>query len=138
MSGDTTGKIRFSTTADSWEKIFSAIEGDGEFAIQRGNVRGIDLTEAVRRISRTPVQGGTTIFAKLSGKMRLTPASYQFSGLILNSGLMQSTGNVEVSKNLLISGKMELQIRGTANQTRVPVSISGPLSSPSVQVLGGG
>lgn len=138
LSGETAGKIRFSTTADSWEKVSAAIEGDGEFAIQRGNVRGIDLTEAVRRISRTPVQGGSTIFAKLSGKVRLTPAGYQFSGLILNSGLMQSTGYVDVSKNLLMSGKMELQIRGTVNQTRVPVSIGGTLSSPSVQVLGGG
>jgi hypothetical protein len=139
FSGEAAGKIRFSTTFESWATIFSALEGDGEFTIRRGNIRGIDLTEAVRRISRTPVQGGATIFERLSGKFRLTPTSYQFSGLVLSSGLMQSTGYVDVaSKDLKVSGKMDLQIRGTANQSRVPVSISGPLKSPSVQVLSGG
>ena len=138
FSGETAGKIRFSTTADSWATIFSGIDADGEFAIRRGNVRGIDLTEAVRRISRTPVQGGATIFERLSGKIRLTPAGYQFSGLVLSSGLIQSTGYVDVSKDLKVSGRMELQIRGTVNQTRVPVVISGPLKTPSVQVLSGG
>ena len=134
FSGETAGKIRFSTKAKSWESIFSAIDADGDFTVQRGSVRGIDLAEAARSVSRTPIQGGVTQFESLSGTIKLMPARYQFSGLVLNSGLMQSTGYLEVSRELLASGKMELKIRGTANQTRVPISISGPLKSPIVQV----
>lgn len=133
FSGEAAGKIIFSSTSDSWATVFSAINAEGEFTMRRGVIRGIDLTEAVRRFSGTPVQGGETRFEQLSGKIRLTPTSYQFPGLMLNSGLMQSTGMVEVSKDLKVSGKMELQLHGSVNQTRVPISISGPLKTPSVQ-----
>ena len=133
FSGETAGKIRFSTNAQSWESVFSAIDADGDFTVQRGSVRGIDLAEAARSVSRTPIQGGATQFESLSGAIRLAPTRYQFSGLVMNSGLMQSTGSLEVSSELMASGKMELKIRGTANQTRVPIAISGPLKSPFVQ-----
>ena len=134
FAGEASGKMRFSAIADSWANIFSEIGADGEFSMQRGSIRGVDLTEAVRRASGAPVQGGSTLFEQLSGKIRLTPTSYQFPGLVLNSGLMQSSGHIEVSKDLKVSGRMDLQMRGTVNQMRVPVTISGPLKAPEVQV----
>ena len=132
--GETAGTIDFSASSDSWSAIFSAIHADGEFSIRRGSVQGIDFAEAMRRVSTKPVEGGKTVFEQFSGKIRLTPTDYQFSGLIMNSGLMQSTGRIDVSKDLKISGKMELQMRGTVNQTRVPVLINGPLKNPTVQI----
>ncbi len=134
FAGEAGGSLRFSAIADSWANIFSEIAADGEFAMRRGSIRGIDLAEAVRRASGAPVQGGATLFEQLSGKIRLTPTGYQFSGLVMNSGLMQSSGHIEVSKALKVSGRMDLQMRGTANQMRIPVSISGPLKAPEVQV----
>ena len=132
--GDVAGKLRFLTTSDSWSTIFSAINADGDFSFGRGSVGGIDLAEAVRRVSDSPVQGGTTVFEQLTGKIKLMPSSYQFAGLALNSGLMQSTGAVEVDKDLNVKGRMELQMRGTVNQTRVPITIGGPLKAPLVTV----
>lgn len=133
FSGDAAGSVRFSASADSWPAIFSAINADGEFSVRRGNIQGFDLAEAVRRVSNAPVQGGATMFEQLTGKIRLTPMNYQFLGLVMDSGLMQSTGFVSVSKELNVSGKMDLQMQGSVNKTRVPVSISGPLRTPSVQ-----
>lgn len=134
FTGGIFGKLRFSSTADSWATIFSAINAEGNFTVRRGSIRGIDLAEAVRRVSNMSVQGGATQFEQLSGSVNFTPTSYQFNGLILDSGLMRSTGQVEVGKNLEIRGKMVLQMRGTANQTRVPVTISGQLDAPELQV----
>lgn len=136
FTGDISGQFSYSmaTGTGSWASLFSALNADGEFSIQRGSVRGIDLAEAVRQISQAPVQGGATSFELLSGKMRLTPTKYLFSGLKMNSGLMQSSGHVEISKDLKLNGKMDLQMRGTVNQTRVPIEISGPLNTPSVQL----
>lgn len=134
FTGGLSGKLRFSSTADSWTTIFSAINAEGDITVRRGSIRGIDLAEAVRRVSNMSVQGGSTQFEQLSGSVNFTPKSYQFYGLILDSGLMRSTGQIEVKKNLEIRGKMELQMRGTANQTRVPVTISGQLNAPELQV----
>jgi hypothetical protein len=134
FSGDAFGKIRFSMAAETWSAIFSAISAEGDFGIHRGKIRGIDLAEAVRRVSGTPVQGGVTNFEQLSGKFRLTPARYQFTNLTMNSGLMQSSGALEISKDQMVSGRMDLQMRGSVNQSRLPISISGPLKSPIVQI----
>jgi hypothetical protein len=134
FTGETAGKIRFSATADSWASIFSAIEANGEFTMHRGSVRGVDLAEAVRRVSKASVQGGLTLFESLTGRIKLSPTKYQFTGLVLKSGLMQSVGYIDVSKGLEISGMIELQMQGTVNQTRVPLSISGPLGTPIVKV----
>ena len=137
FSGEAAGEVRLSTTADSWADLFSGIEAHGKFSVGRGSIRGIDLTEAVRRVSSAPVQGGATNFESLSGRIGLTPTIFRFTGLVLNSGLMQSTGFIEINKALNVSGRMELQMRGTVNQTRVPISISGPLGTPSVQAAKG-
>lgn len=134
FTGDTSGTLRYFATADSWRSIFSRIEGSGELMMRRGSVRGVDLVEAVRRVSKTSVQGGSTSFETLAGKMKLTPESYQFTGLVLSSGLMKSTGYFEVSKDLSVRSRIELQMQGSVNQTRVPISISGPLQSPIVKV----
>ena len=110
---------------------------EGDFVIQRGTISGIDLVEAVRRVAGAPVQGGVTSFEQLSGRMKLAPEKNQFSALVMNSGLMQSTGYLDVAKNRKLSGKLELQLKGSVNQTRVPVLIDGTVDSPAVQAKRG-
>lgn len=136
LVGETAGKIRFTAASDEWPTIFASIIADGDFSVQRGSISGIDLAEAVRRFSGTPVQGGGTAFEQLSGRMKLTPEKKQFYALAINSGLMQSTGHVDVVKDRRLVGRLELQMKGSANQTRVPVSIGGTLDSPTVQAIG--
>lgn len=137
FSGETAGKMKFSAVSDTWPTIFKSIHAEGDFTIQRGNISGVDLAEAVRRVSATPVQGGLTSFEQVTGRMKLTPEKNQFSGLVINSGLMQSTGYLDVAKNHLLSGRLELQMKGSVNQTRVPVLIEGTLESPTVQARRG-
>jgi hypothetical protein len=136
LAGDASGSLKFTASSDSWATIFSAIEADGAFSLVRGEIRGIDLPEAVRRVSRGPVQGGATQFEQLSGKVKVTGSAYQFSDISINSGLMQSTGNAEVDKDLKLKGKMVLEMRGSANQMRVPVVLGGTLMVPEVRAGG--
>jgi uncharacterized protein involved in outer membrane biogenesis len=133
FEGETTGKMKFSATTDSWSSIFSNLNADGDFTMRRGVLGGIDLTDAVRRTSAETTRGGVTRFELLSGQIKLTPGNSRFSGLALSSGLMQSVGQLTVNKALQVSGNMEVQMRGTVNQLRMPVSISGPLKAPLLQ-----
>ena len=133
FTGDAAGKMNFQVTADSWTTILSSIYATSDFSIQRGSVIGIDIVEAVRRTSGTPVQGGITSFEQLSGKMNLSPGRHQFFSLTMNSGLIQSTGYVHVTQGNALNGRLELQIKGSANQTRTPISVDGTLALPVVQ-----
>ena len=74
-----------------------------------------------------------TNFEQLSGKLRITPNISRFYNLTMNSGLLQSTGSVEIGEKQAISGRMDLQMRGSVNQTRVPIVLGGNLQSPTVQ-----
>jgi hypothetical protein len=136
LVGNIAGKMQFTANAKTWSAIFSEIEGEGEFTIQRGGFHGIDLAEAARRISDTPVQGGMTSFEQMSGRMRLAPERNQFYDLNIASGLMQSMGYVDVAKGGRLAGRLELRMKGSANQTRLPVLVSGTLASPTVQAVG--
>lgn len=133
VSGSASGSLRFSALAEHWASIFAAMDGEGSLAVDRGSLRGIDLPEAVRRVSRGAVQGGSTSFEQLSGKVRVSESGYLLSGVSINSGLMQSAGSAEVSKDLKLKGKLEVQMRGTANQMRVPVSLGGTVMLPEVR-----
>lgn len=133
FEGETAGKMKFSASADSWSSIFSALDAEGVFTMRRGVLGGIDLAEAARRGPAVPTSGGSTRFELLSGRFGVTPDSCRFSGLTLSSGLLQSVGQLSVGRNLQLGGSMEIQLRGTVNQLRMPVSISGPLSAPVLQ-----
>ena len=134
LSGELAGKLILSSKAENWEGIFTSIAADGEFVARRGAIRGVDLAEAIRRASSTPVQGGVTQFEQFSGKIMLKSGSLQLHDLFINSGLMQSTGAVEINKDENVSGKMDIQMRGSVNQSRIPVLINGPLKAPSVKI----
>lgn len=133
FEGETSGKMKFSASADSWAGIFSAINANGEFSVRRGSLGNIDLAEAARRASATPTQGGATRFEQLSGIFSLTPSDVRLSGLSLTSGLMQSFGQVDVNRELQVSGRVEVQMSGTVNKLRVPLTLSGTLKAPLLQ-----
>lgn len=65
----------------------------------------------------------------------LKSGSLQLHDLFINSGLMQLiAGAVEINKDQNVSGKMDIQMRGSVNQSRIPVLINGLLKAPSVQI----
>jgi hypothetical protein len=80
--------------------------------------------------------GGRTRFEELSGEISVTPGAARFSRLVLNAGLMQSSGQIEVSHDRQLRGRMNVQMRGRADHTAIPIVISGPLKSPLTQTAG--
>lgn len=135
LAGELAGKASFSGAAGEWASLLPALTAEGSFMIERGGLNGVDLVEAARRTSDAPVLGGAMSFEQFSGKMRLTAARSRFYGLVMHSGRMHSAGAVEVAANQSLSGRMDLQIRGSVNQVRVPIVLDGTLQSPSLRAI---
>jgi hypothetical protein len=133
LEGLLRGKLRFSASSENWPAIFSAIDGEGEFGMQRGSINGLDLAEAARRVTGAPVQGGETNFEQMSGWIRLDQEKIRLYDLSISSGLMQSTGLLDIDRDKQLSGQLELQMKGSVNQTRIPVLVSGTLSAPTLR-----
>lgn len=134
LEGESKGRLKFSANSESWSTLFSALQASGNFTIHRGQIGGLDLPEAVRRASADPLTlGGATRFEELSGTINLTPGASRFSRLALNAGLMQSDGQLEMSRDLQLRGRMDVTMRGQEERITVPVLISGSLRSPLTQ-----
>jgi hypothetical protein len=136
LAGSIAGSMQFTANSKTWPTILSSVNGSGEFSIQRGSFYGFDLANVVRHDSGVPLQGGSTNFDQMSGRMRLTPEKSQFYNLNIALGLMQSTGYVDLTKEDRLSGRMELLMKGSVNQIRIPVIVSGTLNSSVVQSVG--
>ena len=137
FDGEGKGNLRFSATSPDWSAMLSAVQGSGNFTMHRGKLGGIDLAEALRRASPTPVTlGGSTSFEDLSGVIVLTPHASRFSRLVLNAGLLQASGQIDVDRDLQLHGRMEVILRGAAGRSVRPILISGPLKAPLTQMAG--
>lgn len=134
FQGEAHGKLKFSANSASWPGLPAALQASGNFTMRRGRLGGIDLPEAVRRSLTTPATlGGWTRFEELSGAITVTPDAFLFSRLALNAGLMQSSGQIELTRKLQLRGRMEVQMRGQADHSSRSILISGPLKSPLTQ-----
>ena len=47
---------------------------------------------------------------------------------------MQSRGNLDIAAEARLQGRFELQLKGSANQTRIPIAVTGSVKSPVVQM----
>jgi hypothetical protein len=136
LAGITAGKLRFTANSKTWPEILSSIKGEGEFSFQRGNLYGFDLADVARRGgSGLPIQGGMTTFEQMSGQMRLTPERAQFHDLDIVLGLMRSTGYIDVANDGRLTGSLELLMKGSVSQVRIPLNVIGTLNSPAVQTV---
>lgn len=134
IEGETRGRLKFSATSETWAGVFSDLRASGDFTMHRGRLTGIDLAEAMRRVSTTPLTlGGWTRFEELSGTVTLTPGTSSFSRLVMDAGLMQSSGQIEVGRDLQVRGAMNVVLGGSADRTARRILISGSLKNPLTQ-----
>ena len=135
LGGEARGKLSFSTSADGLPDSAARLQASGNFSIHRGYLGGLDLAEAVRRFSVVPLTlGGATRFEELTGILTLTPNALRLSRLSLSAGLMQASGQIEVSREMQLRGRMDVMMaRRRADHAAMPVLISGALESPLTQ-----
>ncbi len=134
--GELAGSLEFSTKAEAWQGLLRALQGRGDFVARRGTLGGLDLAEAVRLAGSGPARGGETRFEQLSGTLRVTPDAVRLGGLSLGSGLMHATGTLAFGRGAEaerpLGGTLEVQMRGSVNQLRMPVMVGGTLRAPEV------
>ena len=135
ITGTLAGRMQLTAEIGPLPQVLTSVGGTGEFNLVRGGLYGLDLAEAARRLSDRPVQGGMTTFEQISGRLRMGSGKVRIYDLVIDSGLMQSAGYLDFSKGGAMNGRLELRMHGSANQTRLPILISGTLEAPAVQAV---
>lgn len=130
--GEFSGVIRLDAKSGTLAGLGDALRMQSTLDIRRGAIRGFDLVEAVRNAGKSPTRGGATRFEQLSADLRLDQGAFAVSNLRLHSGLLKAAGSVAVSKEGQVKGVVDVELKGSVTQLKVPVSISGPLKEPQL------
>jgi len=130
VTGRLTAKPVFSATAASAGKIADVLKLDTPFNVRDGVLQGIDIQKAATNLIRKD-SSGETRFDTLSGHFALDRGTQRITNLKVVSGALAADGNVTITPNKDLSGRINAQIKaGTVAAATVPLNVSGNLDSP--------
>ena len=132
ISGRINAKPRFTMRAKHAADLVASIGLSSDFIIEDGVLQKIDLVAATRNPLAAKPKDGETRFDELSGHLDVDPQGYHFSELKVASGLLRATGEVSVTRDQKLDGRINAELRGTASLLAVPLKVSGTVQDPSV------
>ena len=133
ISGRVSGKPRFSMGAKRAGDLAASLQLASEFVIHDGTLGKVDLVAAARNPLAKPPSDGETRFDELSGMVEIDQQGYHFYELNVASGLLRATGEVTVSRDRQLDGRVSAELRGTASLLSVPLAVSGTAADPVVR-----
>jgi uncharacterized protein involved in outer membrane biogenesis len=120
---DSTGIIRMQ--AAKFESLFERPQIDATFLAHRGNLAGFDIPRALQQRFREGVQGGKTLFEELSGSLSSRDGRYQYRAMKLSAGVLKAGGQVDISPEGNVSGRIAAELRASAGTVRGNFNVSG-------------
>jgi AsmA protein len=144
VSGTLNASISMEAAGDSVLQTIRGLDGKGQFSIVQGDIGGLDLTEALRRVATRPLssltdmRGGRTVFDRAAGSFRISKgvaeiveASAQAPGLSIGM-----TGSVQIADRMLALKGVATQAPGDAKAatepTQLPFDVLGSWDDPSI------
>lgn len=136
-----TGKLDARTTLSSQFReagaLADAMRTNTRFTVRQAVVHGLDLAQAVRSVGTS--RGGQTPLDTLAGQVATQGRAVQLTNLVASSGLLAATGQVALSPDRHLSGRVtvELGTSGAGQLLGVPLVVGGTLDAPSVTLTRG-
>jgi hypothetical protein len=133
-TGQLAANGRYSAQAASFDRLFAEPVVDAGFKAERGELENVDLTRALQQAAAgTPVRGGKTQFAELSGTVKVSGKSYHYRQLALSSGILRASGNTEMAPSGELAGRLNVELAAKPNPIRALIALSGKLSDPQLK-----
>ncbi len=136
-----TGKLEASTTLKAEFAAPSALADvlrtQTKFTVRGAVVHGVDLAQAVKAVGTS--RGGETHLDALAGNVVTQGRAVQLNSLVATSGVLSASGNVAMSPNKALSGRITVDlVSGAAGGALgIPLAVGGTLDEPSVSLSRG-
>jgi uncharacterized protein involved in outer membrane biogenesis len=138
VSGKLSAKPVISAKAASAAQLGNALRIETPFNVQNGVLYGVDIQKAAGNLLSKEPTGGETRFDELSGQMLMERAALRFTQLKVASGALAASGNVTISPNKELSGRVSAEVKaGSIASASVPLNVSGTVQSPLLLPTGG-
>jgi hypothetical protein len=132
VSGRLQASPRFISHASAPEALLRSLKLESDFRIEAGMLQRVDLEAAARHPLSSDAGEGSTRFDSLSGRLEIDGDGYHLSGLNVESGLLAATGEVSVSRDQRLDGRIAARLKGTGPLFAMPMRVSGTLQDPNV------
>lgn len=134
ISGELSGSLRFRAQGGSPKDLVANLEAEGNWRVERGEIRATDLANAVRLGRGQIARGGSTRFERLTADVRLSPVGLQFSNMQMEAGLMQAQGSLDVDASGDFRGRLGVSLsRSAGGGTTVQLSGRLPNLEAAIQ-----
>jgi uncharacterized protein involved in outer membrane biogenesis len=137
VSGRLSAKPVFSASAASADRLMDALRLESLFNVQNGVLYGVDIQKAATSMSKQATAGGETRFEQLSGHLVMERGGYRFTQLKIASGALAVDGDVNISPNKELSGRIGAQVKALGGSTNVPLNVAGTVDAPLLYPTGG-
>jgi uncharacterized protein involved in outer membrane biogenesis len=134
VSGLLTANPQFAAQAASPRGLLGALSLQAQFSIEDGLLRKVDLHAVARNpLARDATSSGVTRFRRLTGEIEIDRDGYHFGNLKVASGVLSATGDVSVTHDGQLSGRVEAALGNTGELMAVPMNVTGTLKQPTVR-----
>lgn len=130
LSGRLHGAGRFTLGGRPGTPLADSLRAGFRLEVRKGVLYNFDLATAVRALAKEGTRGGQTTFNELSGTVNLVGRNVQLRDLRVASGLLQANGDVDIAANRRLSGRLRVEMKGTASLVSVPLEVGGTLRDP--------
>lgn len=132
VSGRISGSGTFSSSAKEAGRLGDRLMLDYRFSVANGVLHGMDMEKAASLLARQGQTGGETRFDELSGTLHTSGKQIELREAHVTSGLLAAQGNVKITPDRKLSGKVDAELKKGVALVTVPLEISGTLDQPSV------
>jgi hypothetical protein len=135
LTGRIDAKPVFGARIEEGVRPGRALQLRGPFRIHDAVLEGVDLRAAANLVKQDE-RTGTTRFDELSGELALERGTFRFTNLRALSGALAARGDVTLSPQKALSGRVHAQVKPIGAVADVPLNVSGTLESPTLTPTG--
>ena len=130
ISGGLHATGNYAMAAKQAGQLADSLQANFRFEVKNGVLHNVDLVQAARTLSKAGMRGGQTRFDELAGTVQVAGKAYQIRQVRVGSGLLKANGDVDVSPAKKLSGKVNVEMKGTASLVAVPLEVAGTVQDP--------
>lgn len=136
--GPLSGRLEANTTltarAADVAGLVQGLQTQSKFTVKGAVLHGLDLAKAVTTVGLS--RGGETRLDVLAGQVTTRGRAVQITNLVASSGVLSATGNVAMTPNRALSGRIQVALgeSALAGAVGVPLQVGGTLDAPEVSL----
>lgn len=130
VGGRLHGRGNYTMAAMRPGNLADGMNGGFSFEVRQGVLHNVDLAKAATSLSKAGMRGGQTEFDELATQLDVVGRLYKLRDIRVSSGLLKATGNIDVTPQKALAGKVAVEMKGTASLVAIPLKVAGTLQHP--------